>query len=178
MLMAKFICNNSSCGQEFTSKHSTAKYCSRKCSGKVNQRAALIEQKYSDEELLQFLIDKAKELGRTPGKRELTNPVGTTYQRRFGSYTNAVIAAGLEPNRQLPERVFSTPEQLVSLKLRFKILQRDKFTCQYCGGTPELGYTLHVDHILPKSKGGKAEESNLITACWLCNTGKSDGALV
>jgi len=60
------------------------------------------------------------------------------------------------------------------LKLRFKILVRDDFTCQYCGrGVPE-GVILQLDHIIPLSKGGIGEEENLITACQECNSGKSD----
>jgi len=61
------------------------------------------------------------------------------------------------------------------LKLRFEILKRDNFTCQYCGrNVKEDGIKLHLDHIFPKSKGGKDEEHNLITSCIECNSGKSD----
>lgn len=61
----------------------------------------------------------------------------------------------------------------ISKELRFKILHRDNFTCQYCGRkAPEV--ILHVDHIRPVSKGGDNRESNLITACYDCNMGKSD----
>lgn len=58
--------------------------------------------------------------------------------------------------------------------LRFKVLARDNFTCQYCGRTPQDGIKLEVDHIYPKSKGGKLEINNLITACETCNVGKCD----
>lgn len=59
------------------------------------------------------------------------------------------------------------------IRLRFKILSRDKFTCQYCGSSaPEV--VLEVDHIIPKSKGGGNEETNLVTACKKCNLGKSN----
>lgn len=56
-------------------------------------------------------------------------------------------------------------------KLRFQVLQRDNFTCQYCGAHGE-GVVLEVDHIVPVSKGGRTELSNLITACFDCNRGK------
>lgn len=55
--------------------------------------------------------------------------------------------------------------------LRFKIIERDNFTCQYCGKTPPEAI-LHVDHIYPKSKGGTDDEINLITSCSDCNLGK------
>jgi predicted DNA-binding protein YlxM (UPF0122 family) len=58
---------------------------------------------------------------------------------------------------------------------RFKILQRDNFCCQYCGRSPRKDQhtILHVDHIIPLSKGGGWEDENLITSCQECNIGKS-----
>lgn len=61
----------------------------------------------------------------------------------------------------------------ISLRTRFSILKRDGFRCQYCGvhaGNAELC----VDHVIPKSRGGKDEEWNFLTACTDCNTGKHD----
>lgn len=58
-----------------------------------------------------------------------------------------------------------------SKKLRFEILKRDSFTCNWCGkSAPDA--LLHVDHIHPESKGGTDEPTNLITACVDCNLGK------
>jgi len=60
-------------------------------------------------------------------------------------------------------------------KLRFEILKRDNFTCQYCGrNVIEDGIKLQIDHIHPKSKGGINSRMNLITACSDCNIGKFD----
>lgn len=61
------------------------------------------------------------------------------------------------------------------LKLRFEILKRDNFKCVYCGRNPtEDKIKLVIDHIKPKSKGGKDNIKNLITSCWECNMGKGD----
>jgi hypothetical protein len=61
----------------------------------------------------------------------------------------------------------------LSKKVRFEIFKRDSFTCQYCGkSAPEV--ILHADHIMPVSKGGDSDITNLITACDSCNQGKSD----
>jgi len=59
-------------------------------------------------------------------------------------------------------------------KIRWEILLRDNFTCQYCGRTPQDGAKLRVDHIIPKSKDGDFDKNNLITSCEICNLGKSD----
>ncbi len=60
-----------------------------------------------------------------------------------------------------------------SKRLRFEILKRDNFTCRYCGATP-LDRPLHVDHVVPESKGGTDDPANLIAACKDCNGGKSN----
>ena len=61
--------------------------------------------------------------------------------------------------------------EFLSKKHRYMILERDNFTCQYCGAkAPDV--QLHVDHIHPVAKGGTNDPSNLITACADCNSGK------
>ncbi len=65
----------------------------------------------------------------------------------------------------------------ISQRKRFDILQRDRFTCQYCGGTPPLAI-LQVDHILAVANGGGDEPENLRTACRDCNLGKRHYALM
>lgn len=60
----------------------------------------------------------------------------------------------------------------ISKKTRFIIFDRDKFTCRYCGRNSEE-VTLEVDHIIARSKGGSDDHSNLVTACFDCNRGKS-----
>lgn len=64
----------------------------------------------------------------------------------------------------------------LSKKVRFEIFKRDAFTCQYCGqSAPKV--ILEVDHIIPVSKGGDNDLTNLITSCRDCNRGKSDKEL-
>lgn len=58
--------------------------------------------------------------------------------------------------------------------LRYDIMKRDGFRCQLCGSTVSDGVKLHVDHIVPVSKGGKTKPSNLRTLCDRCNFGKRD----
>lgn len=59
----------------------------------------------------------------------------------------------------------------LSKRIRFEVLKRDKFACQYCGAkAPDV--LLHIDHISPVANGGKNELANLITSCVGCNLGK------
>ena len=56
---------------------------------------------------------------------------------------------------------------------RFNVFLRDKFSCQYCGCKNELTF----DHLLPRSKGGKTDWDNVVTACSSCNV-KKGGRLI
>ena len=56
-------------------------------------------------------------------------------------------------------------------ELRFEILERDKFTCRYCGAkAPDV--RLEIDHIRPVCLGGDNRKSNLVTSCSSCNNAK------
>lgn len=76
-------------------------------------------------------------------------------------------------------RVRSTQKRTsrnINTRLRFKVLQRDHFRCCACGASPakDSNVELHVDHIIPWSKGGETVMENLQTLCSKCNLGKSN----
>ncbi len=56
---------------------------------------------------------------------------------------------------------------------RREILRRDHHTCQYCGSSKHLT----LDHVIPRSRGGKHTWDNVVTACEKCNSKKSDKTL-
>jgi hypothetical protein len=58
--------------------------------------------------------------------------------------------------------------------VRSKVLARDGYRCRHCGISADLGAVLHVDHIIPVSKGGTSDLSNLQTLCQDCNLGKTN----
>lgn len=64
----------------------------------------------------------------------------------------------------------------INLRTRFRVLKRDRFKCHYCG-SPARKCQLHIDHVLPVSRGGTDDERNLVAACIACNLGKSDSLL-
>lgn len=53
---------------------------------------------------------------------------------------------------------------------RREVLRRDKHTCQYCGSKKQLT----LDHVIPRSKGGKHTWDNVVIACERCNSYKGD----
>ena len=54
---------------------------------------------------------------------------------------------------------------------RRSLLSRDNYTCQYCGSTE---HPLTIDHVIPKSRGGKTEWTNVVAACVACNRKKGN----
>jgi hypothetical protein len=55
---------------------------------------------------------------------------------------------------------------------RDNVFKRDNYTCVYCGEDEIRAMT--IDHVIPKSKGGKDTWDNLVTACKPCNSEKND----
>ena len=53
---------------------------------------------------------------------------------------------------------------------RRNILRRDSHRCQYCGSRERLT----LDHVLPKSRGGRDTWENLVAACVPCNNRKGN----
>lgn len=62
----------------------------------------------------------------------------------------------------------------VTRAMRYDVLRRDGFKCVRCGRGREDGVKLHVDHIVPVSRGGKSTMDNLQTLCEDCNCGKGN----
>ncbi|MGE0200066.1 MAG: HNH endonuclease [Candidatus Melainabacteria bacterium] len=53
---------------------------------------------------------------------------------------------------------------------RRNVMHRDGYTCQYCGKRSELT----IDHVIPRSKGGRDTWKNVVVACQQCNVKKGD----
>ena len=62
----------------------------------------------------------------------------------------------------------------ITAGVRSKVFARDSYRCRHCGISTALGAVLHVDHIIPISKGGTSDLGNLQTLCQDCNLGKSN----
>ena len=52
---------------------------------------------------------------------------------------------------------------------RKNLIQRDNYSCQYCG---HKGDNLSIDHVIPRSRGGEDKWENVTTACIACNIRK------
>lgn len=56
---------------------------------------------------------------------------------------------------------------------RSNIFARDGYTCQYCNRAFQAD-RLTFDHVTPRARGGKTEWSNIVTACYPCNSKKGN----
>ena len=65
----------------------------------------------------------------------------------------------------------NTRSRYIPASVRVDILNRDKYKCVFCGRSSKQ-IQLEVDHIIPFSKGGSTDLSNLQPLCLACNRGK------
>jgi len=56
---------------------------------------------------------------------------------------------------------------------KINVCQRDGFTCQYCGNKLPMSQ-LNYDHVIPRSQGGRTVWTNIVTACYTCNSKKAN----
>jgi 5-methylcytosine-specific restriction endonuclease McrA len=67
--------------------------------------------------------------------------------------------------------MFENNTTRVKQSKRKEIKQRDDYTCYLCGTRSDQ---LTIDHVIPSSRGGSNEDSNLKSCCVSCNCAKSD----
>ncbi|MBO5328569.1 MAG: HNH endonuclease [Clostridia bacterium] len=113
-------------------------------------------------------------------KATYTSPAGRNHYSKDQSYTLNELkrffdyTIKLKEQRQTRQYQIKVERAKMSDSLRYNILKRDNFKCQICGSSAQDGVKLHVDHIIPVSKGGQTMPSNLRTLCDRCNMGKSN----
>ena len=101
----------------------------------------------------------------------------TTALKTFIEYINDVENDYPKEDSKIENNNIShnTPRE-INLRLRFKVMSRDNFKCCICGASPakDPSVELHIDHIIPWSKGGETILENLQTLCSSCNWGKGN----
>lgn len=142
-------------------------------------------------------------LGRQPTTTDIKNGISKyslhVYERRFGSWRKALeffvsymngeqevektdkIDDDIQLLDDIQDRIENEmprhkTKRDINLRMRFLVMKRDNFKCCMCGRSPATtpGLELHIDHIVPWSKGGETVIDNLQTLCSDCNLGKSN----
>jgi len=145
----------------------------------------------TDEQYFQNLKEVWTKLGRQPKYNDMQKPlskyVAGAYEYRFGTWRKAlekfveyinqedVPKIDKEELKSKPIKTHKTKSS-ISWRLRFIVMRQDGFKCKICGRSPATDpkIILHVDHIIPWSKGGETVPENLQTLCSKCNIGKSN----
>lgn len=101
---------------------------------------------------------------------------GKVNETRYGNYSFEDLVKLYKEwqNGNKYEETIKQERKIMNDDIRYNVLKRDNFTCKLCGISAKDGAKLHVDHIIPVSKGGKTIMSNLQTLCDRCNMGKSN----
>ncbi|MGE5478307.1 MAG: homing endonuclease associated repeat-containing protein [Bacteroidales bacterium] len=158
-------------------------------------------RRYTDEECFDNLLSVWSHYGRPPQYLEMGKPPsevgGKAYIKRFGTWNKALAAfvervngdetpPSTDPTQAPPPTASPSPSPTsprndgdrrdIPLGLRFKVFHRDRFKCVLCGDSPSANpaCVLHVDHILPWSRGGKTVIDNLRALCGACNIGRGN----
>lgn len=90
------------CGTLFRKSKGNFKYCSTQC-----RREA--KRKYTPQQIIDIIKHAVQELKRVPARREMKE-IANRCPDIFGSWNNAVIAAGFQPNRSHSQRMYKRTE--------------------------------------------------------------------
>ena len=85
------------CGKQYKKSTNNLKYCSLSCRRKAEW--------YTPESLLDIIRNTAQKLKRVPARREIKN-INDSCRKVFGSWNNAIKAAGFQPNRSHNQRMY------------------------------------------------------------------------
>jgi 5-methylcytosine-specific restriction endonuclease McrA len=139
-----------------------------------------------NEALFANLVSVWTSLGHQPRYKDLlaerSDYGAKTYINRFGTWRHALEAfvewanEGIEPAVAVTTRQKSDKrtQREPNWRQRALVLMRDGAKCRLCGANPQSGALLHVDHIMPWSRGGETVLENLQILCQQCNIGKSN----
>ena len=127
------------------------------------------EAKICDSLMLRPVADLCVRITKSYVSPRGRNAYRSTEEFRFSDIIECYNASG---QAKIFQQSAKYQRALMTDSLRYDIMKRDGFKCVICGATAKDGVKLHVDHIVPVSKGGKTVPDNLRTLCANCNLGK------
>jgi len=140
---------------------------------------------HTNERLFENILNIWQKKGSQPRQSDIDSNTSEiksgVYKKRFGSWGAAMknfieYANSIEVKKNQDVEAIKKTKRDPSLRIRYKVLKRDNFSCVKCGASPAKNpaVELHIDHIRAWSNGGETEISNLQTLCMNCNLGKSN----
>lgn len=153
-------------------------------------------RRWTEDDYFENLLAVWTHYGRAPIYREMNLPPSRIssggYEAKFATWGRAkqafvdrVNSDNKVMSQPTPPRIIepthstlvAEDQRAIPIGLRYKVLRRDRFRCVACGRSPanDLRCELHVDHVVPVSRGGTRAEDNLQALCSDCNLGKGAG---
>ena len=158
-------------------------------------------KRYTDEECFENIAALWTHYGRQPRYAEVKQAPSTVgakaYVGRWGNWRRALQAfvewantvepipeaqtdlmtallSDTSPTLKPDPAILHGDPHEIPLRLRWKVLTRDRFRCRGCGRSPanDLSVELHVDHIEPWADCRRTVLESLQTLCRQCNLGK------
>lgn len=176
-------CRNPACGTRFAPRRADAETCSRKCSDAWNRSIRTAEQRRTE---AKRYSDRYPEATRAR-KRRWYARAGAAYHQEWKRRNPEKVKANRRRNSALyrlrhPEmdkaakiaaraRRRNAPGAGVTGKDWLEILSWAKNRCCYC--EKQLNDGVHMEHVIPLSRGGWHDVINVVPACPNCNLSKS-----
>ena len=153
-----------------------------KLADKLGMKKAAVHVRHTPQELFGMMKTLWDEKGRKPSMSEFLHCSGHTKKYLLGrfkswpDFLSQFVAYANSGGTSLPTVISTRPAigpYEIPAKLQYQVLKRDNSTCVLCGAKAPKA-KLHIDHIVPYSKGGRTVLSNLRTLCSKCNLGKGN----
>ena len=117
------------------------------------------------------VVEPIKDGNSIKGYRLITNTLSDAETASLVDLCNKNIENYLDKHGENLWQHRASESGYISGSTRYNVLKRAKYRCELCGAY-EKQIALHVDHIIPRSKGGSDDLSNYQALCMTCNTNK------
>ena len=114
------------------------------------------------------VVEPIKDGNSIKGYRLITNTLSDAETASLVGLCNKNIENYLDKHGDSLWQHRASESGYISGSTRYNVLKRAKYRCELCGAH-EKQIALHVDHIIPRSKGGSDDLSNYQALCMTCN---------
>lgn len=170
------------CGGQWKTRRSEAKYCSVQCKGNAYRTKVSLLPKDHPVVVLIAAERRAAEIAREARRIEARRSKFTWRTARecpgcACQFTPLYTPNAVTCSKRCARRVARWRRNAAERGARgsftwaefMRIARKFDFCCAYCGVKPER---LDPDHVVPLSRGGSNAPSNLLPACFMCNSSK------
>jgi 5-methylcytosine-specific restriction endonuclease McrA len=169
------MCNMEKAASEFNksseNKDGLQSYC-RMCSSQRNKQAYYKNQSATIERVKAWNSKNLDKVATNMRRCRSRNPEKYREIQRLRRRNNPKLVAVYDANKKAKRRAaISATINPITQQEWEAIKKSQNHKCIYCG---KDDIALTMDHVVPLSKGGDHDKSNIVGACWLCNGKKTN----